>query len=185
MIIGIYKKKGGRYVRVSKKLTYYTTSKLRNMPVYLMVGKYDKVVKPHQTKELCSWFRNHSANLICDVKPYGHAYPTKLPTTGQYYRFYKKGRCDGRGGGYNCGFDTAGTYFKHIYGRDKIVPMNYNWEKNGALMVLDVRDFVGNRRVSLVLDKWYLYVPHVCRNGRECRFHIHWHGCGMTVGRLG
>ncbi|MES2964078.1 MAG: PHB depolymerase family esterase [Bdellovibrionota bacterium] len=75
-----------------------------------------------------------------------------------------------------CGYDTAGTLLKQLYGSMK---PRASAVQASSLKTFDQNEFDPNGTATLA-PFGYVYVPKVCEGKTRCRVHVALHGCQMN-----
>ena len=81
----------------------------------------------------------------------------------------------------DCDFDAAGVLLAHLHGelqpRGRAVAAN--------LVAFDQRRYAVDGAASSFEPFGYVYIPQQCREGRDCRIHIAFHGCRQGTSFVG
>ena len=81
----------------------------------------------------------------------------------------------------DCDYDAAGALLAHLHGalqpRGRAVAAN--------LIAFDQRRYAVDGAASSFEPFGYVYVPQQCREGRDCRIHIAFHGCRQGTSFVG
>jgi len=80
-----------------------------------------------------------------------------------------------------CGYDAAGEMLNHLY--DGLAAPSGS--VTGTLREFGQARFVASGRLASMADTGFLFVPRDCAEGKQCRVHVAFHGCGQGVGAIG
>ena len=91
--------------------------------------------------------------------------------------------CDAGGSPWilGCGYDAAGMMLNHLY--DGLAAPSRS--VTGTLREFGQARYGGGGRPSSMADTGFLFVPADCAEGKPCRVHVAFHGCGQGVGAIG
>jgi poly(3-hydroxybutyrate) depolymerase len=145
---------------------------VRDDRIYLFSGKEDRTVVPAIVDAARRFYAalgvpDAHVAFVGDL-PAGHGFVTE-----------DKGRaCDYTGQPYiiDCDYDQAGAVLKQIYGTlnaPAALP-------SGNFLVFDQVSFTHDLTNHGLSDRGIVYVPQACSEGRGCRVHIAFHGCGQN-----
>lgn len=152
---------------------------LKGKPVYVMVGKYDKRVKPSGVKSGAKIL----GEIVGDDKiqtdydqPVGHSWLSRL-----YGK--KMETCSKKAPMQNCNnHDLGGKILKHIYP----ALTKPQWAAPGptGLYWLSQKAYTGAKTPARIgAANWAgVYIPGKCHAAPStCKLHVHYHGCNMGV----
>jgi poly(3-hydroxybutyrate) depolymerase len=158
--------------RLSERGRIDPIENVRSDRIYLFSGTDDHTVVPATVEATRRFYTELGVpdDQVAFVKdlPAGHGFVTE-----------NKGRaCDYTGRPYiiDCDYDQAGAVLKQIYGT--LEPPAA--EPTGSFVVFDQSPFTQDLTNHGLSDRGIVYVPQACRQDRQCRVHIAYHGCGQN-----